>query len=115
LLRGSALPEPTVLPEDLVPLAKRQAITIRDESWDDDVDRLIREIGRPYRWGWLSVRAGAAVLVTIVAIWLLVPYLAPDRAADYNFLRRLLLCALVIYALIELAMGYLLQRRAARR
>lgn len=115
LLRGSALPPPAVLPEDLVPLTKRQAITIRDESWDEDVDRLIGAIGRPYRWGWLSVRAVAAVIVTILALWLLIPYLAPDRAADYNFLRRLLVWALVIYALIELTIGYLLQWRGKRQ
>jgi len=45
LVRGAVLPTPAVLPEDLVALTKCQTITIRDEAWGADVDRLIDAIG----------------------------------------------------------------------
>src|SRR5215471_16468827 len=56
LLRGGTLPPPAALPEDLLALTKCQAMTIRDESWRTDVDRLLDAIGRPYRWDLLTCR-----------------------------------------------------------
>ncbi len=50
LVRRAVLPLPAVLPEDLLAITKCQAITIRDEAWMADVDRLIDAIGHPYRW-----------------------------------------------------------------
>ena len=32
------------LPEDIRPLARRHAVSIRDETWDTDVDRLVTVI-----------------------------------------------------------------------
>src|SRR5262245_61538900 len=40
LLQGASLPFVHDLPDDLKPLVKYQAITLRDESWSSDVDRL---------------------------------------------------------------------------
>jgi hypothetical protein len=47
LLKGAAIPGAEALPADLKALARHQAITLRDESWNDDTDRLIDAMGRP--------------------------------------------------------------------
>ena len=57
LLKGAALPSARDLPEDLGSLAKHQAMTLRDECWYQDVDRLIGAIGRPYHWRFVALRA----------------------------------------------------------
>jgi hypothetical protein len=106
LLRGAALPPPEVLPKDLVTLTKCQAITIRDEAWKTDVDRLVDAIGYPYRWDLLAIRIVIAVIVIIFAVWKLTPDLVPDRVSDYDFLRGLMLSLIGIYGLIEFFIGY---------
>jgi hypothetical protein len=106
LLRGAALPSAEALPQDLVALAKRQAMAMHDESWSSDVDRLIDAIGRPYRWDLLAVRAVVALLAIVVAVWALVPQLAVERVSDYSFSRWLVLSLVGIYGLMELVIGY---------
>ena len=66
LVRRAVLPLPAVLPEDLLALTKCQAITIRDEAWMADVDRLIDAIGHPYRWDLLVLRILIAAVVIIL-------------------------------------------------
>jgi hypothetical protein len=111
LLRGTPLPPAEALPQDLAPLAKRQAMALHDESWSSDVDRLIDAIGRPYRWNLLAVRAVVASLAIVVAVWALVPQFAVERVSDYNFLRWLVLSLVGIYGLMELVIGYLYFRK----
>lgn len=106
LLKGAALPTAQDLPEDLGSLAKHQAMTLRDESWSQDVDRLIDAIGRPYRWGMLALRAVVALIAIVVAVKLLVPQLAADRASDYDFLRLLVVSLVGVYGLVEIVVGY---------
>lgn len=106
LLEGAALPTAQDLPEDLGSLAKHQAMTLRDESWSQDVDRLIDAIGRPYRWGMLALRAVVALIAILVAVKLLVPQLAADRASDYYFLRLLVVSLVGVYGLVEIVVGY---------
>lgn len=113
LLKAAALPPVQALPEDVAELAKHQAMTLRDEAWSMDVDRLIDAIGRPYRWDRLALRAVIAVIAIIVAVWLLVPQLAPERGSDYGFLRWVVVSFVVVYAVIELLVGYLRQRPRA--
>lgn len=110
LLRGAAVPPPGALPKDLLTLAKCQAITIRDEAWRTDVDRLIDAIGRPYRWDMLAIRIVIAVIVIILVVW----KLTPDRVSDYDFLRGLVLSLIGIYGLIEFFIGYPYFRRLKR-
>jgi hypothetical protein len=50
LLKGAAQPTARDLPEDIGSLGKYQGMTLRDESWNQDVDRLIDAIERPYPW-----------------------------------------------------------------
>src|SRR5215510_2165286 len=80
LLKGAALPPAHALPADLDALAKHQALTLRDESWSQDVDRLIDAIGRPYRWDMVALRAVVVLLAIVVAVKLFVPLLPADRA-----------------------------------
>jgi hypothetical protein len=114
LLRGAALPPPAVLPEDLLALTKCQAITIRDESWTADIERLIAAIGYPYRWDLLFVRTLIALVTIILAVWKLIPHIAPDLAADYGLLRGLVLACVVAYGLVESVIAYMHFQRLKR-
>ncbi len=44
LTEGAGMPAEEQLPEDMRALVRREAITLRDESWDGDVDRLAAAI-----------------------------------------------------------------------
>ena len=104
--RQYIFPPLSELPEDLLPLTKCQAITIRDESWKADVDRLIDAIGRPYRWDLLALRIVIAVVVIALGVWLMAPQIARDQARNYSFWRGLVLALIGIYGLSELLIGY---------
>jgi hypothetical protein len=41
LVEGAAMPAASELPENIRTLARRHAVTLRDETWDGDVDRLV--------------------------------------------------------------------------
>ena len=114
LLKGAAPPPAMALPEDLGSLAKHQAMTLRDESWDQDVDRLIDAIGRPYHWNIVALRAVVALLAIVVAVKLLVPLLPDDRANDVVFLRTLVASLAGVYALVELTLAYRYFKRTKR-
>jgi hypothetical protein len=78
LVGGARMPTPDLLPDDLKPLAKRQARELRDASWDGDVAALIKRLDEALgtaapppaapaaspRRAWV---AGAALLVLIAA------------------------------------------------
>ncbi|HEV8397268.1 MAG TPA: toll/interleukin-1 receptor domain-containing protein [Vicinamibacterales bacterium] len=40
LVEGASMPATSELPDNLKPLARRHAVSVRDETWDADVDRL---------------------------------------------------------------------------
>lgn len=44
LVEGANMPSAAELPENLKPLIRRHAVSIRDETWDGDVDRLVNVI-----------------------------------------------------------------------
>lgn len=106
LLKGAVLPPVQALPEDLRSLAKHQAMTLRDESWNQDADRLIDAIGRPYHWNIVALRAVVALLAIVVTTKLLVPLLPDDRANDIVFVRSLVATLAGIYALVEFTVAY---------
>ena len=67
LMQGATLPDANSLPDELQALFKRQAISIRDERWQDDVAYLARELRAtlklrrwPLRWMAAGVFALAA-------------------------------------------------------
>lgn len=45
LVAGARMPDATQLPEDLQPLARRNAVELRDDRFDDDVARLLAVLG----------------------------------------------------------------------
>jgi TIR domain len=106
LLKGAALPAARDLPEDIDSLCKYQAMTLRDESWSQDVDRLIDAIGRPYPWRNVTLRALATLLLILVAVKLLLPLFPSDLANDVGFLRTVVLFLIGIYVLFEIRLGY---------
>jgi hypothetical protein len=44
LVEGAAMPAPAELPENIRSLSRRHAVSVRDETWDSDVDRLVNVI-----------------------------------------------------------------------
>src|SRR6476646_580200 len=57
LVEGAAMPSAVDLPENIRPLARRHAVSIRDETWDADVDCLFGVIDDAESAG-TAVRAG---------------------------------------------------------
>ncbi len=46
LVGGASMPAAVDLPADLAALARRNAVALDAEEWDDDLDRLLRAVGR---------------------------------------------------------------------
>jgi len=44
LVGGATMPAPAALPSELRPLAQRQAVSLRDETWHADVNRLVEAL-----------------------------------------------------------------------
>ncbi len=86
LVEGVAMPPAPELPESIRPLARRHAVSVRDETWDADIDRLAAIIdavdtgvsagavrrfagSRPTRWLVAAAVAAAAMAVGAVIGW----------------------------------------------
>jgi hypothetical protein len=73
LVGGASMPTAAELPEDLAPLAGRQAFQLRDASWHQDVQNLLRSLRgssnkpAPSRRR-VGLVAGAAVIVALLGI-----------------------------------------------
>ena len=79
LVGGATMPVAAQLPDDLAPLARRQAVIVRDDTWHQDIDALVRrlqheEVIAPRRRRWPAVLVGAALAVLVIgaalALWL---------------------------------------------
>ena len=81
-------------------------MTLRDESWSQDADRLIDAIGRPYRWNFVALRSVFALVAIVVAMKLLMPMLPDERANDVVFVRILVASLAGAYALVESAIAF---------
>jgi TIR domain len=75
LVADASLPSENQLPDDIAHLARRQAVELRDETWSQDVDILIRRlegketVREPRRWILLAI--GLVLLGGIgSAIWM---------------------------------------------
>ena len=74
LVGDASLPTEDQLPDDLKALARRQAVELRDETWSEDVEMLVRRlegnetVGKSRWWMWPVI--GLLVLGVVgVAIW----------------------------------------------
>lgn len=84
LVGGAALPPPEAVPDDLRPLLQRQAIEVRDESWHQDVDILLRSlrgetpsvaaVAAAQRRRALAVLGGGVVVAVLIALLLWRPW-----------------------------------------
>jgi hypothetical protein len=76
LVGGSSLPTTVELPDDLAPLTRRQAVQLRDTTWRDDVEGLIRRLRGESPPESRKVKWLAVLLVGVVAagfgIWALI-------------------------------------------
>jgi outer membrane protein assembly factor BamB len=82
---GAPLPTTADLPDELQDLIKRQDFQLRDDTWDQDVDRLERQLrgkkddpgGRSRRVRVLSLAAGVAVPALLAGFYFLMPRPGP--------------------------------------
>jgi TIR domain-containing protein len=71
LVEGAAMPGPEDLPEPIRSLSRRQAVSLRDDAWDADVDRLVAALGgtslsrlpKGSKWALLAVAALTVIFV----------------------------------------------------
>jgi len=68
LIRGAIMPDPTELPQELAQLTRRQAVQLRDATWRDDVEGLIRRLRGDSTPLWRRLMWIAATLVGIAAV-----------------------------------------------
>ena len=80
LVEGATMPPADALPQEIRALARRQAVSLRDDTWDSDVERLVRSIGPaagqprrpepprlPFRVDW-RIAAGAVGLIVLALV-----------------------------------------------
>jgi hypothetical protein len=88
---GAAMPAERDLPPQLAPLAKRQAVSVRDESFDADLDRVIRGAGKKSanakRVVWGVIAAG--ILIALVGSALLLSSSRKAAALDGQWTARM--------------------------
>ena len=78
LVGGAPMPQEQDLPERLQELARRQAVTLHNETWGQDVDELLRRLGggsTGFQRRHLPRRLAAATLLAAVALaaWQILP------------------------------------------
>ncbi len=105
LINGAALPARDALPETLRALADRQAMTMRDESWPQDVERLLDSIGRPYAWRRLAARCVIAVAAIVAGVWFAVPRLPISPNEQIGYARALIFGLIGVYGVVEIALA----------
>jgi hypothetical protein len=94
LVEGASMPDAAALPESIRPLARRHAATVRDETWDADIDRLIAIIDEaaapssaaaaavPRLWRMSKARPWLPMLALLVAAAALASILLRNRGTD---------------------------------
>ena len=82
LVEGASMPAAVQLPENMQALARRHAVSIRDETWDADVDRLaavvekvappasVDGVARVLKPKTIAAVAGAIALLVVLALWM---------------------------------------------
>ena len=83
LVEGASMPAAVQLPENMQALARRHAVSVRDETWDADVDRLaavvekvapppasLESVARRLNPKTIAAVAGAIALLIALALWM---------------------------------------------
>lgn len=111
LLQGAELPPADALPEELRPLLRHQALSLRDEAWRQDSGRLADAIGRPYPWPYLALRAALILPAIVVLAKYAVSPLAANADNQLLLARLILLGSLAIYVAVEVGLWWRQRRR----
>jgi hypothetical protein len=82
LVEGARMPEEKDLPDDLTGLARRQAVDLRPEHWNDDLGRLLSALGK--RWSRPATSAAAVVVIAVVSVVVVLirPEILPSAPAQ---------------------------------
>jgi len=88
LVEGTRMPATEELPETIQGLARRQAVSLRDESWDEDVKRFVTALDRRswiqrYRLA-LAASAAVVVVVALAVAQFVGPQVSPDAETTTN-------------------------------
>ena len=67
LVDNAKIPAESELPESLKPLFRSNALKLRDDDWESDIDRLVRPLGGLGAWSRMQRPALIATLAAIVA------------------------------------------------
>ena len=82
LVEGASMPAAVQLPDNMQALARRHAVSVRDETWDADVDRLaavvekvappapLDGVARALKPKTIAAVAGAITLLVVLALWM---------------------------------------------
>jgi hypothetical protein len=111
LLQGAELPKADALPVDVRPLLRHQGVTLRDEAWQQDAERVADAVGRPYRWGRVALRALATVCAILFAVKFGIVALVEDPERQLGAARGAVAVLVVAYVWLEAT----LWRRSVRR
>jgi len=73
LVEGAVMPGPEKLPAPIRSLSRRQAVSLRDDTWDTDVDRLVAALGgtrlsmlpKGSKWALLAAAAALALIFAV--------------------------------------------------
>jgi hypothetical protein len=101
LLQGAAMPGAAALPEDVQTLAGRQALSLRDDAWERDVERLADALGRPFRWSPLLLRAAVAAIGILAATWLTMRAIDPEPGTGLAMARGMVAALIALYGALE--------------
>lgn len=121
LIAGASMPSPLVLPDDLKPLARRQAIELRDGRWDADVSELVTVLERQLGSRTIAQRTGGrrtAIAVAAAVIALAAIGLAMSHSLGRTAVRAPMRDATTAHTPVdpELSLDYaILARRNPRR
>ena len=91
LVGGAAMPAERDLPADLASLARRQAVTVRDESFDSDMNRVVRGVNQKSasvkRIVWGVIAAG--ILIALIGSYFLLSSSRKAAAVDGQWTARM--------------------------
>ena len=111
LLDGAELPAAASLPVELQPLVRHQALSMREEAWNQDAGRLADAIGRPYPWHKVAIRAALFLPATLLATKYGIVALAPEAADQIDLARAVVLGLFSVYIAVEAALWWQYRRR----
>lgn len=114
LVRGGRLPSREEIPADIQDLVLYHSIELRDDTWSEDVDRLLAALERPFSLQAAAIRLTAACCVIPVLTWVALRFLNADEIT-IDFARVVILSILLAYLAIEGALWYRRYRRSEHR